>query len=522
MMSIIRAIMSFFSSKKMKGAIESTGESLVKIGKKTGDSFEKAGQKIVSNKDKIKELGEKTAEVGSHMETIGKGVNSAENLIGGSNNSTQSQGSNQSSGQGSNSSNSSGIGGIFEAIGANMGDISNILIAITSVIDLCTILQPVLAGIFTTIAGVSIQAWLPPLLAIAAVVGTITIAISAFKKAWEENYGGIQEKVEKLKESFGGIAERISGVINRVMEYITSLYDQIINSTVVQDTIITVIDCLQTGADNFTELFDFICEKVDSMDFSWIDSLISQVSNFLANVLTGIPPLLQWLCENSKIWLEKIKEVINWLFKAWEEDFGGIRTTITNLAKSLAWFVTQAFKAFEWVFKGVTWLYNNWDTIWANMLKSIEPMVDNLINFAKFVINLWINVSSSIKDAWNGIVEFVESSLNNIVNMANSLIRCINAAALPGVEPIKLLEEVDFSAYQIELSGADELKNAIAEIEKLKTEFFKPAHEGEDKDKDKEKNNINLTINNPQIKSLSEMLEQVEEYTAALNSGDLL
>ncbi|MEM4234926.1 MAG: hypothetical protein QXU75_07240, partial [Candidatus Methanomethylicaceae archaeon] len=121
------------------------------------------------------------------------------------------------------------------------------------------------------------------------------------------------------------------------------------------------------------------------------------------------------------------------VYRAWTENWGGIRDTLTNFwnntlkpfaEKAIAWFQTEIPNA-------IAWLKAKWDEVWNAILavvQRVQPMIDALTkaflaaqqgdwyafgqHLREYVDLLWENVKNAFRSAW----EWIKTTVQNIVN----------------------------------------------------------------------------------------------------------
>lgn len=276
-------------------------------------------------------------------------------------------------------------------------------------------------GAVAVFIGSIIGPIITPILAIVAVIGAAIAVVALLRNAWENNWGGIQEKtavvIEFLKQVIGealaAIQEWWALHGDEVIAKVSALWETLKTAfqtalAVISEVVSTVLAALgqwwSEHGDSVIAMLTAFWELVTtafSVAFEFISGLVS-------DVLTAIG---EWWSEHG----DTVMEIVGAL---WEGIQAAMETAIEVLTN-----IFQAFKAaFEgdWTAFGEN-LREAWDALWL----LIETAMDNAVAYIKDI-------------PWKQIgIDIIEGMKNGVVEMATKLADAVMAAVEAAVEAAK-------------------------------------------------------------------------------------
>lgn len=232
--------------------------------------------------------------------------------------------------------------------------------------------RPLLIGALTaigaTLIGLIAVSWtfISPILSFIAVITALGILITRISKAWQDNFGGIRDKVFELRDSVIEFAEKIQKAFNDFMA-----------NPAVQWFI--------------TTLRDMFVKIIDNLRYAW-----ESVK----------PPLEDFIKKLGELWV-KIQPVIQVLGIVAGIIAGTVILVIVKLVQILSAVLAPALNVIIWVLgKLVDWI--------NSALDGFKILKDGIIKIWNSITDFFENnklgqaIIKPFKDAWNTISEIVE------------------------------------------------------------------------------------------------------------------
>lgn len=295
---------------------------------------------------------------------------------------------------------------IAEWISNNAGFAS----AITAIVAVIGILVGLFAALMPAIGGL-VTAWPALAAAIGAISAPITLIVAAIAGmgialvAAYKNSETFRENVNNVFQAIKDVAvivfETVASFIGEKIAQIKQFWDQ--NGTQILQAVENVFNGIKAVIDFVMPAVKFVIETV------W--NAIKQVIDGALNIIMGAIKVFSGLFTGdfSKMW-EGVKQifkgaidlVVGWMTLSF---FGGIKTIVTNLAKT-----------------GVNLLKGMWDDI-AKFFTSMGSQVSSTVSgFASGVINFFKNLATNainaVKNTWTSSVSF----FTNLGNSAKSIV----------------------------------------------------------------------------------------------------
>lgn len=308
-------------------------------------------------------------------------------------------------------------------------------VAIALGIALATILVP---------AALSLAASLAPIIL---VVGLIIGAVALARKAWEENWGGIRDKltqaweqtirpaltklwewlkikvpeaVEKLRQFWVEVAwPKIQEVLETVWPIIKNIFealkDFVINTLIptlhdlydkwttvwwpkIQEVIETVwpkIEAIFNAIKDF--IIDTLIPTIQDLYQQWTEDWWPTIQTVLENVWTVIEEIFteigRWINDNIVPWIEFLYE--KWVDEVWP--------AIQSAVETVWEFIEPIWESIrEWMEEKIPPILDSlgekFGTIWDGIKKAIEPVKDLWDGFIDAVKRFWDWISSKVFD----------------------------------------------------------------------------------------------------------------------------
>lgn len=369
--------------------------------------------------------------------------------------------------------------------------------------DLQTTLAPLLTAVANFIA--KIAEWVSnnvaltaAIVAIVAVVGILAGAFAALMPA----IGGLVTAWPALAAIIGAIASPITLVVAAIVGLGVALVAAYQNSESFRENVNNVFQAIRDVAVTvFETVASFIGEKIAQIKQFW-DTEGAQILQAVQNIFNGIKAVIEFVMPAVKLIIETvwnaIKQVIDGalniimgliktfsgLFtgdfsKMWEgvkqifkgaidlvvgwmtlSFFGGIKTIVTNLAKTgvsllkgmwddiAKFFTSMGSKVSSTVSNFSTSVLNFFKNLATNTGSTISNMVSSVINFVKNLATNFVNIISTMKNnVLNKMTEIKDGLINKIKSLPeqftgigkdiiNGLIKGISAMTANAIESI--------------------------------------------------------------------------------------
>lgn len=336
------------------------------------------------------------------------------------------------------------------------------------------------------------------IVAIVAVVGILAGAFAALMPA----IGGLVTAWPALVALIGAIASPITLVVAAIVGLGVALVAAYQNSETFRENVNNVFQAIRDVAVTvFETVASFISEKISQIKQFW-DTEGAQILQAVQNIFNGIKAVIEFVMPAVKLIIETvwnaIKQVIDGalniimgliktfsgLFtgdfsKMWEgvkqifkgaidlvvgwmtlSFFGGIKTIVTNLAKTgvsllkgmwddiAKFFTSMGSKVSSTVSNFSTSVLNFFKNLATNTGSTISNMVSSVINFVKNLATNFVNIISTMKNnVLNKMTEIKDGLINRIKSLPeqftgigkdiiNGLIKGISAMTANAIESI--------------------------------------------------------------------------------------
>ena len=273
-----------------------------------------------------------------------------------------------------------------------------------------TVLMPAIGGLVTAwpALAAAIGAISAPITLVVAAIAGIGIALVAAYKNSETFRENVNNVFQAIKDVAVTVFETVASFIGEKIAHIKQFWDQ--NGTQILQAVENVFNGIKAVIEFVMPAVKFVIETV------W--NAIKQVIDGALNVIMGAIKVFTGLFTGdfSKMW-EGVKQifkgaidlVVGWMTLSF---FGGIKTIVTNLAKT-----------------GVNLLKGMWDNI-AGFFTSMGSKVSSTVSsFASGVINFFKNLATnainSVKNTWTSSVSFFTNLGNSAKSIVSSMVTTV-------------------------------------------------------------------------------------------------
>ncbi|WP_336636843.1 hypothetical protein [Lysinibacillus fusiformis] len=336
------------------------------------------------------------------------------------------------------------------------------IVAIVSVIGILVgvfvALMPAVGGLVTAFPALVaiISAIASPIgLVVAAIVGLGIALVAAYQKSetFRENVNNV---FQAIKEVAVTVFETVASFIGEKVAQIKQFWDE--NGSQILQAVQNVFNGIKAVIEFVMPAVKFVIETV------W--NAIKQVIDGALNVIMGAIKVFTGLFTGdfSKMW-EGVKQIfsgaidliVGWMTLSF---FGGIKTIVTNLAKTgvnllkgmwdniVSFFTSMGTKASTTVSNFSTAVLNFFKNMVTNSISTISNMVNSVINFVKNLATNFVNIISNMKtNVINKMNEIKDGLINKIKSLPeqftgigkdiiNGLIKGISAMTANAIESI--------------------------------------------------------------------------------------
>ncbi|WP_445479174.1 DUF2207 domain-containing protein [Lysinibacillus irui] len=290
-------------------------------------------------------------------------------------------------------SNNAGLAATIVAVIGALGILAGIFATLMPAVGGLVTALPTLTAVFGAISA-------PIALVVAAIAGLGVALVAAYQNSetFRENVNNVFQAIKDVAVT---VFETVASFIGEKIAQIKQFWDQ--NGTQILQAVENVFNGIKAVIEFVMPAVKFVIETV------W--NAIKQVIDGALNVIMGAIKVFTGLFTGdfSKMW-EGVKQifkgaidlVVGWMTLSF---FGGIKTIVTNLAKT-----------------GVNLLKGMWDNI-AGFFTSMGSKVSSTVSsFASGVINFFKNLATnainSVKNTWDSSVKF----FTNLANSAKSIV----------------------------------------------------------------------------------------------------
>lgn len=290
---------------------------------------------------------------------------------------------------------------------------ASLFAAITSIVTVIGILVGAFAALMPAVGGLVI-AWpalaaavgaiVSPIGLVVAAIAGIGIALVAAYQSSETFRENVNTVFQAIKDIAVTVFESVASFIGEKIAQIKQFWDQ--NGTQILKAVENVFNGIKAVIEFVMPAVKFVIETV------W--NAIKQVIDGALNVIMGAIKVFTGLFTGdfSKMW-EGVKQifkgaidlVVGWMTLSF---FGGIKTVVTNLAKT-----------------GVSLLKGMWDNIagfftsmGSKVSSTVSSFSTSVLNFFK---NLGTNASSTISNMVTSVINFVKNLATNFVNIVSTM-----------------------------------------------------------------------------------------------------
>ncbi|MDM5231490.1 hypothetical protein [Lysinibacillus pakistanensis] len=345
---------------------------------------------------------------------------------------------------------------------SNNAELTAAIVAIVSTIGilvgLFAALMPAIGGLVTAwpALAAAVGAIISPVGLVVAAIAGIGIALVAAYQNSETFRENVQVVFSKIKEIAVAVFETVASFIGEKIAQIKQFWDQ--NGQQILKAVENVFNGIKTVIEFVMPAVKLVIETV------W--NAIKQVIDGALNVIMGAIKTFSGLFTGdfSKMW-EGVKQifkgaidlVVGWMTLSF---FGGIKTIVTNLAKTgvsllkgmwddiVKFFTSMGSKASSTVSSFSTSVLNFFKNLATNTTSTISNMVTSVVNFVKTLATNFVNTVSTMKtnvvnkmtEIKDGMIEKIKSLPEKFVGIGkdiiNGLIKGISAMTANVLESI--------------------------------------------------------------------------------------
>lgn len=315
---------------------------------------------------------------------------------------------------------------------SNNAALSAAIVAIVSVIGILVgvfvALMPAVGGLVTAIPALAaiIGAIASPIgLVVAAIVGLGVALVAAYQNSetFRENVNNVFQAIRDVAVT---VFETVASFIGEKVAQIKQFWDE--NGSQILQAVQNVFNGIKAVIEFVMPVVKFIIETV------W--NAIKQVIDGALNVIMGAIKVFTGLFTGdfSKMW-EGVKQIfsgaidliVGWMTLSF---FGGIKTIVTNLAKTgvnllkgmwdniVSFFTSMGTKASTTVSNFSSAVLNFFKNMVTNSINTISNMVSSVINFVKNLGTNFVNIISNMK---NNVLNKMNEIKDGLINKVKSL-----------------------------------------------------------------------------------------------------
>jgi len=249
-----------------------------------------------------------------------------------------------------------------------------------------------------------------------------------------------------LRNQLGNVMETIGNALLPHLKNLSSALIDVVSSANFQQFVTELASGLANIAENVVKSIPVVIQKFQEFS-TWLQNnkpIIAGVLTALGAAIavfvytTVIPALASMIAAAAPVIaiMAAIGLAGYVLYRAWTENWGGIRDTVTNFwNNTLKPFVDQVVQWFQTSVPAVIeWLRGKWDEVWNAILavvQRVQPMIDALTkaflaaqqgdwyafgqHLREYIDLLWENVKSAFSSAWEWIKTTVTNFINDVV-----------------------------------------------------------------------------------------------------------
>lgn len=336
--------------------------------------------------------------------------------------------------------------------------------------DILIVVAGIIGGVVLSAIVSIVTAIGPLLLAIGAAIAVVAI----LRNAWENNWGGIQEKVT-------AVIGFLQGLIGTVVAWITAFWkengDEILASakqvwetikqviSTIINIISTVIKAVVSGIQAFWKAHGDQIMAIANQVWNWIKETITTLINTIRDIITTVTTAIQ------EFWAEHGETIKAKAEEIWE--------AIKSFIDSIFAIITDIFHAFQSAFEG-DWqgfgenLREAWDKVWEGIKTALTEVIPKLLTaigdfildvIAKFQEVDWGEVG---RDLIQGIADGVGNAAGILINAAKAAAKAAWDAIVGFFDmgsPSRLMMEVGVNVIKgLGLGILNEQKNLLSTI----------------------------------------------------------
>ena len=394
-----------------------------------------------------------------------------------------------------------GLGSIVSMAGSVMGAIGGITASISAAV--ASLSATFTAGGIAAVLSSIASAALPVVGAIAgltAVIGGAIVAVVSFKKAWDENFGGIKEKVQDIIDELKTLARTLYALFSEAISGLVDFINALADTETVKSIVVGVVEAIRLGLiglnDGIQKCIDWVDDlKVKLSEWgvintaksafnSWktaattslsmIKGAVIELSNTLSDKLSPVLDehselfgkiqrvgaiAFNALGNALKIYYDSSVKLLNAMKTAWDNNLYGIQDFVYGAIDVIVMLLDVVLSVVEGLIDALIWLYDNWANIMDTLTKLWNTGINAIIQFANGIIDVWNMLGKATADAWNNIMTIVARAWNGLVGIINKAINFYNTAAEKvGMDTISKLETVSIQQYQVQFEPVQQIK----------------------------------------------------------------
>lgn len=240
-------------------------------------------------------------------------------------------------------------------------------------------------------------------------IGLVVAGVLAFKKAWDENLGGIQDKGREVFESILGFYDvYISPLVTKIGEFANSIIDIFVNLW--NEWLKPV----------FSEIWDFLVRF-------WNDTLqplFADIGEFFGPLLRFLGMVLNLLLD---LWNNVLAPLISWIVDVLAPVVTNVVSSVLNIIEVLGNAIGEIVGGVLDILGGlldfITGVFTgDWDLAWQGILDIFTGIWDTLVAVVKGVINAIILVINTLISLVYSVVAAVVNGLGDIVGGVGDLL----------------------------------------------------------------------------------------------------
>jgi len=296
--------------------------------------------------------------------------------------------------------------------------------------------KDVLLAVGLAIGGVLLWAIAGIVIALAPVllvVGGVIAVIALLRNAWENNWGGIQEKVAAV---IGFIVPLVQGAIAGIQAWWAANGASILASA--QSIWAGVVTAVSTAVKWIqTNVMGVVGAVISWWNANWptiqntIQTVWGLIQSVISSAITAIRPAIEQIVDVARGAGEKLGQLAGPLQELWAKVgpfiqtaatvIGGILTALVGVVVGIVRGIGNALGPFIDMFVDVA----------GNVVRIVGGIIEFLTGFFQLLIGLFTGNGERVKEAWNqmveGIKDVVGGLVGGVVGLVTGLVKTVIA-----------------------------------------------------------------------------------------------